>query len=202
MSATNRGKKRHERDMYETPSWCVEVLIPEIVWGFEPDILEPAAGNGAIVEVLQRDVYPNIYRGDITTGQDFLDDQSTGRYDFIVTNPPYSLAQSFVDKALHIANCVIMLPPFGLYGSLERHDWWIQHEPTAQFTLSRRPMFAKNKDGKWGTDSETYAWLVWDATGRQKRGFYHLCPTEEQYRRSVTEHKARYEARERELVSV
>lgn len=196
MSSTHRGAKRKERDMYPTPSWCTEMIVEQIVWGVHPFILEPCSGDGAIVDVIVEKLPSfEITQLDIVHGDDndFLKfDFKTQKFDFVITNPPFSLAQEFIDKALKVANCVIMLLPYGFHGSEGRYEWWTQHEPTAQHTLSKRPMFAKNKDGKWGTDSETYGWLVWDSTGRQKRGFFHLCPTEEQYKRSVAEFKLRY----------
>lgn len=204
MSSTNRGANRREKDNYPTPSWCSEVLLPEIVWGHIPRILEPAVGDGAILNVITNAV-PCQYHGiDIREtfewghGQDFLkygDDSISPpdqRWDFIVTNPPFSFAKEFVEKARQIANCVIMLLPMGFYGAEERHVWWEANRPTANFVLSRRPMFGKNKDGKWGTDSETYNWVIWDTTGRQKTGTHFLNPTDEQYKRSVADFKQKY----------
>lgn len=209
MSSTNRGAKRKERDFYETPSWCTEILIPEIVWGDAPSIWEPAAGCGAILDVISRNI-PCQYLGtDIEPRnghiqKDFLETDVRAprrKWDFIITNPPFSLAQPFIDKATQIANCTIMLLPLNFMGSAERHEWWKAHTPTGKGILSRRPGFAKNKDGKWGTDSDTYAWFIWDKTGRQRTGDFFLNPTDDQYKRSVAEHRARIEARERELIT-
>ena len=198
MSATNRGAKRVDKDVYNTPSWATELIVREIAWGDSAIVLEPCAGQGAIAEVLVRCNVGAVETADIDAsapfgnGEDFLTTEYDVKYDFILTNPPFSLAQEFIEKSLRIANCVIMLLPLGFYGAESRHEWWAAHEPTAQFVLSKRPMFGKNKDGKWGSDSETYAWLVWDSTGRQKRGFYHLCPTPEQHKRSVAEFRRRF----------
>lgn len=197
MSSTNRGAKRKEKDAYPTPSWCTELICNEIAWSECGYFLEPCVGDGAISSVVSAHLGGRNRMFfdwcEISQGRDFLTwDFGGRRFDFILTNPPFSIAQEFIERSLSISNCVIMLLPLGFYGSEGRHEWWTQHEPTAQFILSKRPMFSKNKDGKWGTDSETYAWLVWDSTGRQKRGIFHLCPTEEQYTRSVKEFKLRY----------
>ncbi|WP_436663579.1 hypothetical protein ACOALA_13645 [Alicyclobacillus acidoterrestris] len=89
------------------------------------------------------------------------------RYDFIITNPPFSLAQEFVEKSLTLANCVIMLLRLNFLASGKRKEFWEKHPPTAIHVLTKRPSFTGT-----GTDATDYAWFVWDTTGRQKRGLY------------------------------
>src|SRR6516225_4089665 len=50
------GYERLPDDAYYTPQWVVEALLPHIPKRVTT-ILEPAAGNGAIVKVLQRAGY-------------------------------------------------------------------------------------------------------------------------------------------------
>lgn len=54
MSSTNRGAMRHADDYYATEGWAVRAVFPRILsvlpkW---PSVLEPAAGEGAIVKEL------------------------------------------------------------------------------------------------------------------------------------------------------
>lgn len=172
MSSTNRGAKRREKDAYPTPSWCIESLIPEIVFLTGTRILKPCCGNGVIWRALEHVPWvDSIDWCEIDKGRDFLEWKfENERFDFIITNPPFSLAKEFIDKSLALANCVIMLLPQSFFGSLSRKEFWRQHPPTAQFILSKRPSFTG--DGK--TDSEVYSWVVWDSTGRQKKGWYWL----------------------------
>lgn len=177
MSATNRGDVRRERDAYQTPVWAVEAIVREIAWGTCPRVLEPCAGDGVIsnyidlkighAEVTAFDIEPSSSR---MKQQDFLEYSHWWPFDFCITNPPFSLAKEFIDKALEVSNCAIMLLPKSFDGSVGRKEWWQRHPPTAEYTLSRRPSFTG--DGK--TDSEVYQWLVFDSTGRQKRGWYWL----------------------------
>jgi hypothetical protein len=173
VSATNRGAERRPYDDYSTPAWCTEAIMREIVWGHNPLILEPCAGDGSIVHVLEpwlfRKTSPSIVAIDIRYGQDFLAMDLDRRFDFVITNPPYSLAQEFVTKALEVANCTIMLLRLGFLAGQHRREWWRKHPPTALFVLSKRPSFTGR-----GTDATDYAWFVWDSTGRQKRGLYWL----------------------------
>ncbi len=53
MSATNRnGLKRHEGDFYETPAWCIDLILDELGLGpsFEGYVIDPGSGTGAIAE--------------------------------------------------------------------------------------------------------------------------------------------------------
>lgn len=169
MSATNRGAKRRERDQYPTPTWCTDVLMNEIVIPPNSSVIEPCMGTGAIWDVLKWYFDESLMDWcEIDKGKDFLTTHVISQFDFCITNPPFTYSQEFVDRALDIANCVIMLLPQSFFGSGKRKEWWQKHPPTAQFILSRRPSFTG--DGK--TDSEVYSWVVWDSTGRQKRGWY------------------------------
>ena len=111
MSATNRGGKRSDGDFYPTPAWCVDRLLEEVElpagrW------LEPAAGDGAIIQAV------NAKRDDVrwqaielsprhksklgrlvgkesTKIGDFVDLapwMATASFDVVITNPPFTLA--------------------------------------------------------------------------------------------------------------
>jgi len=167
MSATNRGVVRRDRDAYPTPTWCVEAIVGQLVWPANPSILEPCIGTGAITEVLER-VSNDIEWAEISLGRDFLTWDFGRRFDFVITNPPFSLAQEFVDRSLELADCVVMLLPLSFLASRKRREWWRGRRPTALHVLSRRPSFT----GDNRTDAMDYGWFVWDKTGKQKAGLY------------------------------
>lgn len=170
MSATGRAlTKRHVYDAYSTPTWCTEAICRQLVWPQESGVLEPCAGDGAIVRVLEK-YAEYIVECEIQRGIDFFEfDPDYPRFDFIITNPPFSLAQEFVEKSLTLANCVVMLLRLNFLASSKRKAFWERNEPTAIHVLTKRPSFT----GK-GTDATDYAWFVWDSTGRQKRGVFWL----------------------------
>lgn len=185
MSATNRNKPGHERvanDLYSTPSWCVRRLVegfPELcdlsmssrgVW------LEPAVGKGHIIEAVnsvipvrpfwdaceidaatvEEGALQNVEPGNLFIG-DFKDFEPSNKYQVIITNPPYSLAMDFVEKAMSMQpKYVIMLLRTNFLASEGRASFMQAHTPDL-YVLPNRPTFVRGK-----SDNTEYAWFVWD----------------------------------------
>lgn len=99
MSQRESGYARIEHDNYETPQWVARALLPHLPEP-PPRIWECAAGTGQMASALISAGY-DVISTDITTGQDFLtcDPVQCGA---IVTNPPYALAQEFIEHALEL----------------------------------------------------------------------------------------------------
>ncbi|UYL84927.1 hypothetical protein pEaSNUABM55_00154 [Erwinia phage pEa_SNUABM_55] len=168
-------KKKEERrayDVYETPEWAVKALLKVVPIDFNLKYLEPCRGSGRIYNHLPL----GSAWGEIRQGVDYLNTEYNP-VDIVLTNPPYSLAQEFVTKALGEADVVIMLLRLGFLESMRRWEWWQQNPLTSLLVLSKRPSFTD--DGK--TDGSGYAWFVWDKKNRLGlKPFYHLeGPTDE-----------------------
>ncbi len=117
MSTGNRVHAIADRkdDLYETPVEAVRALlkvecIPLTVW-------EPACGPGAIVRELRQSGRAVVATDlveygceDSTSGVDFLmETAAPNGVPAIVTNPPFKLAEEFVDKAISLVPEVYML---------------------------------------------------------------------------------------------
>ena len=85
----------------------------KIVEHFEPQ--EPL--DGAFYKAMQE--YNHALKGlsvedvdwcEISEGKDFFD--YNGKVDWIITNPPYSIFDDFLDKAFEVADNVVMFVPF------------------------------------------------------------------------------------------
>jgi hypothetical protein len=173
MSATNRGSVRNEADFYPTPGWCVRRLLeacplPGGNW------LEPAAGDGAIIKAvnavrpdvrwsaldIRAEVAPQIAQtGASFIGADFLttaDAIGSARFDVLITNPPFSLAQEFIERSLRVADCVAMLLRLNYLGGAKRCEF-MRANPPSVYVLPNRPSFTGH-----GTDATEYAWFVWN----------------------------------------
>jgi len=118
MSATNRGAKRIESDYYSTPRDAIYALLENYDIADPGDrILEPSAGNGAIIEAIRAFGYTNhihaieireeereslLRCGASVAIQNYIDADPKEKFDVIIGNPPFSLAQEFIDKSLEL----------------------------------------------------------------------------------------------------
>ncbi len=80
-------------------------------------------------------------------------------FDLALGNPPFSLAEAIIRRAMAMSFIVAMLLRVDFLGSAERVPFWAGPgaNPTLRI-LPDRPSF----DGD-GTDSSTYAWFIWGA---------------------------------------
>ena len=159
MSQRDSGYERKERNLYETPAWVTEALLPHIPAGLR-SIWEPACGSGKMSGVLEAVGY-RVLATDIDGGKDFLAtiDRS---YEAVITNPPYVLAQEFIEHAMR------MVGGDGLVAMLLRTDF--DHAKTRQHLFGKCPWFFKKvvltRRIKWfeestGSPSFNHAWYIW-----------------------------------------
>ena len=116
---SQRHEDQDSLDYFPTPPWATRALFehilkPNFIFPQQPDddfvkytCLEPACGAGHMAKVLE-EYFPEVMSCDIADyGQDriadFLSRDVNEQYDFIITNPPFNLAEEFVLKALPLA---------------------------------------------------------------------------------------------------
>jgi hypothetical protein len=163
-------------DLYETPAVAVEALLrverlPRLVW-------EPAAGRGAIANVLRAHGH-DVLASDIVDygvpGQevsDFLAIDS-GCYPLregtcIVTNPPFKIAQQFVEHALRLCPKVVMLLRLAFLESERRCDI-LDDAGLARVWVFRKRLPMTHRDGWEGRKANSgmaFAWMVWERAHR------------------------------------
>jgi len=179
MTALVTGNRQHsfaERglDLYETPACATEALLRA-----EPvplDVWEPAAGRGAIVNVL-RAVGHEVIASDIADygfpldfQRNFLTEtEAPADVECILTNPPFKWAEQFVAHALELCPVVIMLLRFAFLES-ERRSGILEGRGLARVHLFRKRLPMMYRDGWNGPKASSamaFAWLVWrrDHTG-------------------------------------
>lgn len=114
MKGKDFFSRKSKSDEFETPYSMTEQLLENEKFDYEnKDCLECASGNNAIVNVLSKYFEQNslIYY-DIKHNIDFFKEYK--KYDYIITNPPYSYWDEFVKKAKDIST-----KKFAFLGRLE-----------------------------------------------------------------------------------
>jgi hypothetical protein len=167
-SQVNRAPlKEHRGDCYDTPRVAVTALLK--VEDLPARIWEPACGKGNIVLPLRQAGHEVVAtdlnnRGcpDSVDRIDFLFPCNVP-CDAIVTNPPFSLAQQFVEKALERAPIVAMLLRLAFYES-ERRKHILEGAGLARIhAFSRRlPMMHREGwEGRRANSGMAFCWMVW-----------------------------------------
>ena len=92
--------KNNGNDKIMTPPYLAEKIVNH----FRPNgkILEPCCGTGAFLQYL-----PNADYCEIDKGLDFL--KTKGKWDWIITNPPYSKYRDFLIKSMEVADNIVFL---------------------------------------------------------------------------------------------
>ena len=190
MSATGRnkkGKERREADFYPTPAWCTRAILPHL--GLHPchkgrllSTLDPACGDGAILDVLREEFGVKAWGFDIDRTRvaiaaskchqhavrvwqaDALEESWPDQVDLVITNPPYSLASEFVSRFISLFTSKesgelridgAFLLGLNFATSAARAPFH-RGFPSDLYVLPKRPSFTG--DGK--SDMSDYAWFV------------------------------------------
>jgi hypothetical protein len=164
---------RRENDFYPTPARLTEHLLKHVP--ISGRVLEPCAGDGAIVNILAAE--PNtthVATNDIDEQYDWYYCQdatdpsaSIWNYgdwyglDWVVTNPPFNAAFPILENAFNVARAGVafLLRLSFLEPTNGRGPWLEAHQDCLSDLLifgSPRPSFTGT-----GTDSVTVAWMVW-----------------------------------------
>lgn len=161
MSVTGHSNVRHPDDYYRTPAFATRAILRKIdqLHAVPRRILDAGCGDGAILIELSR-YWPKaaLYGVELDAGRadvarfavetatvvagDFLTGDIARHFDLCVMNPPFSLAQQFIERALKHCSVVASLQRQNFSASLERVPFHRAH-PSDMYVLPRRPQFAK-----------------------------------------------------------
>lgn len=170
-------------DRHFTPTWAVEALLHN----YRPpagDVLEPARGIDRIASVVEKyhrsagttyasDISDHLFFGNFIGPLYWWYWKHGNRKTFscIITNPPFTLAQEFVERAHLMLNKpwggdVVMLLRLGFLASKRRQAFWKQYPLAKLLVLSKRPSFREEGSA---TDASEYAWFIWSTTQHLER---------------------------------
>lgn len=173
--------RRHEPDdsldYFPTPPWATRAFLLHAMPLVQPGPLrdltvwEPACGEGHMAAVLGEepwfgrviatDVFDYGYGG----VRDFLGLEAAPmpKADWIITNPPFNLAELFLDRALERARLGVafLLRTVFEEGAERYARIYAQRPPTHKFVSAERIPMTR---GRWLPNAKTmtaYAWFVW-----------------------------------------
>jgi hypothetical protein len=168
-----RIEPQDSADDFPTPPWATRALL-EYVISYKQllgslNCLEPACGAGHMAKVLKE------YFGEVRAGdafpygyapvRDFLTyPYEANAVDWVITNPPFRLAEEFVTRALLVARKgVAILARTVFLESVGRYETIFESRPPAKFAqfVERVPMIKGRLDSK-ATTATGYAWFVWE----------------------------------------
>ena len=109
IAGGNPKNKRVENDFYATNPLAVRKLLSKYKFNGNK-MLEPCVGKGHIAKTIKEFYNPiSIIALDIvdrgypkTIVNDFITWNTEDKFDFIITNPPYSMAKEFVEKGMSL----------------------------------------------------------------------------------------------------
>lgn len=173
LGASNHSKlDRVEYDYYATSPIATRMLLEKEK--FSPNIWECASGGDHIVKVLKEAGY-NVWATDIVdrTGHTEILDFLTSDVKFdgdIITNPPYSMAQTFVEKALDSVTdghkVAMYLRLLFLEGKKRQQLFRQRNLKTVYVAAARMGCGANGKffdqEREYEGGSVAFAWFVWE----------------------------------------
>lgn len=168
-----RTESADSLDDLPTPPWATRALLK---YGMGQDAqslaqlscLEPACGAGHMAKVLieqfESVTYSDAHDYGFGAQKDFLKAPfPVDTWDWVITNPPFRLAEEFVVRSLEIARRgvailarTVFIESVGRYENLFR-----LRPPTTYAQFSERVPMIKGRLDKKATTATSYCWLVW-----------------------------------------
>lgn len=161
-----------QAEAYETPRWAVEAILDAEI--LTHHVVDPCAGRGVMGEAaIGYDIYEfDKYNWDNenTDLADFLTDQfrlPDWVEEFsVLMNPPFSLAQKFVERSMLLgARKIVCFQRFAWWESKGRREFWDKHPPNRVYICGNRAScwrFDIPEDQRKSGTTTAHAWFVWE----------------------------------------
>lgn len=162
MIGGNGKKERPASDFYPTPREATIVLLDLIAPFLKSGgvIWEPACGENDMVDVMREEGYA-VIGTDILDGTDFLTAQIPEGTEWIITNPPFSLAEQFIRRAYETGLPFAFLLKSQFWHAAGRLPLFRECRPSIIAPLTWRPDFNFKDTGNHGKPLMDVLWCVW-----------------------------------------
>ena len=136
--------KNHSDELY-TPNSVIDILLPYLPK--DKIIFECAVGTGKLKDKLETEGYT------VTTSDNFFEEYPD--YDILVTNPPYSIKDKFLEEAYKRGKPFAMLLPITALEGIKRQSLYKEHGIEILFPKRRTDFNGK------GSPWFYTAWFCW-----------------------------------------
>jgi hypothetical protein len=171
MAQRTEGKT--SLDDFPTPPWATRALIEHAISSKVPlrdmTCLEPACGRGhmsvTLAEYFREVTSYDVFDYSFGSVADFLKAKHIdGSYDWVITNPPFRLAEEFINRSMKIArHGVAMLTRTVFIESVGRYERLFKINPPSRFAqFTERVPMVKGRVDKKASTATGYAWLIWE----------------------------------------
>jgi len=146
--------KKGKNDELYTPEEAIMPLLPYLPKGkvyWEPTDF----GGSNITKVLKGNGY-QVISTHINQGFDFLKDEPDFEFDVIITNPPYSLKDEFLERAYELGKPFAFLLPITTLEGKRRGELFRKYGIQV-LVLDKRINFMNSKKNVWFNTS----WFCW-----------------------------------------
>lgn len=191
-----RVEKRASLDYFPTPPWATRALC-DWLSSVEPinqqHVWEPACGEGWMARPLS-EYFAKVKASDVydysfgMPGVDFvgITSEHDAPVDWIITNPPFTLAEEFASRGLYVARRGVALicrsnfvEGIGRYNRLFKVD-----PPTDILQFTERVPMLKGRVERDASTATAYAWIVWRKSEKGETKFRWLAPCRKRLERA------------------
>ncbi len=110
--------------------------------------------------------------------KNFMDFKTKHKYNLIITNPPFSLAEQFIKKAtthLKKDGLIIVLLRLGFLGSRKREQLFSDYNLYSVVVMTRRPTWEIDGKDKNNTDNSDYGWFIFKLKSKNVQPKLEFC---------------------------
>lgn len=162
-----------EAEAFETPEWAANAILDREI--LTEAVIDPCAGRGVLgrcaeargYHVASYDKYEWDHPWCVT--MDFFDKTFPVRilrHNTVLMNPPFSLAQEFVERCLDFnARKIVCFQRFAWWESKGRREFWQKHPPNRIYICGDRAScwrFDIPKEEQKSSTTTAHAWFVWE----------------------------------------
>jgi hypothetical protein len=167
-----RAEPHDSLDDFPTPPWATralcEFLKDEGLIAPSMTCREPAANRGHMVAPLA-EFFDSIEAGDVHdygagyAVRDYLWGPVPDQVDWTITNPPFRLAEQFIERAIETSRYgVAMIVRAAFLEGVGRFDrLFCRAQPGFVLQFSERVVMHKGKLSANGSTATAYCWIVW-----------------------------------------